>query len=78
MATPTRMVVHFDDGTSVDVPLTGMSSVFMNEAAAIKCGHRPPYQPGPPAGARGGTGGDAAATTMGGTCYYVNGGIVCP
>ena len=76
MATPTRMVIYFDDGTSVDIPLTGMSSAFMNEAAAIKCGHRPPYHPGPPPG-RGGSGGDTV-TTMGDTCYYVNGVIVCP
>ena len=77
MATPTSMVVHFDDGTSVEIPLKGMSSAFMNEAAAIKCGHRPPYQPGPPPG-RGGGSTDGTVTTMGDTCYYVNGIIVCP
>lgn len=81
MATPTRMVIYYDDGTSVEVPLGGMSSVFMNEAAAVKCGHRPPYNQGPPPGSGSGSGNAAGSTTMtatGGTCYYVNGVIVCP
>ena len=71
MPTPTRMVIHFDDGTSMEIPLVGMSSVFMNEAAAVKCGRRPPYQQGPPPD-------ETTVTTLEGTCYYVNGVIVCP
>jgi hypothetical protein len=78
MATPTRMVIHFDDGTSIEVSLAGMSSVFMNEAAAVKCGHRPPYQQGPPPKGGSAPAGATTMTAMGGSCYYLNGVIICP
>ena len=75
MATATKIVVHFDDGSTMEASVAGMSSVFFNEAAAIKCGHRPPYQNGPPP-----SGGGTVTTTSGGggTCYYYNGVIICP
>jgi hypothetical protein len=79
MATPTKIVVHFDDGTTTEIPIGGMSSVFLNESAAVGCGHRPPYKQGAPPSKRGGAGsGTVAAMSEGESCYYVNGVIVCP
>ena len=89
MATPTRIVVYFDDGTQTEISVRGMSSVFFNQAAAVKCGRRPPYKQGPPPN---GGSGDGEMTLMateddgqngdgngdGDSCYYVNGMIVCP
>jgi hypothetical protein len=62
MATPTRIVVYFDDGTQTEIPVDGMSSVFLRENAAVKCGHRPPYKKGPPP--NGSTGSDSTISTM--------------
>ncbi|HEY0809555.1 MAG TPA: hypothetical protein VGD49_05300 [Longimicrobiales bacterium] len=90
MATPTRIVVYFDDGTSIDIPVAGMSSVFLKEADALKCGHKKPWTNPPTGGAatlmsassggEGGSGGGGGgdATIQGGQCYYYNGVIVCP
>jgi hypothetical protein len=87
MAKPTKIVVHFDDGTTTDIPAQGVGSIFMNEGKAKKCGHNPPYGPPPHshaggsgAGGGGGSGGSGsdAVTLMSGSCYMVNGVIVCP
>jgi hypothetical protein len=90
MATPTKIVVYFDDGTTTEIPVRGMSSVFLKENAAVKCGHRPPYKQGPPPnGASGGSmttemtlmatdDGESRSGEGGESCYYVNGIIVCP
>ena len=83
MPTPTRIVVHFDDGTTQDINVSGISSVFLKESAAVKCGHRPPYKQGPPpvgGGASTSSGGDSTVTAASdsGSCYWVNGVIVCP
>ena len=91
MATPTKIVVYFDDGTQTEIPVGGMSSVFLKEAAAVKCGRRPPYKQGPPNNGNGGSSMIGEATLMataddgrdddsrsGDACYWVNGIIVCP
>lgn len=78
MPTPTKIVVHFDDGTSREIPVGGMSSVYFNEAAARRAG-REWRQETPPGTRNGGdNGGDVAAMADGESCYYVNGVIVCP
>lgn len=87
MAKPTKIVVHFDDGTTTDIPAKGVGSIFMNEAKAKKCGHNPPYGK-PPHAAAGNAGGNAGGSesesgTMslmdtGESCYIINGVIVCP
>jgi hypothetical protein len=94
MATPTKIVVYFDDGTQTEIPVGGMSSVFFRETAAVKCGRRPPYKKGPPP--NNGNGGSSLTGEMtlmataddggdgesrsgdGDACYYINGIIVCP
>ena len=85
MAKPTKIVVHFDDGSTTDIPAQGVGSIFMNEGKAKKCGHNPPYGPPPHApahgaGGAGGTasGGDTLTAMAGEQCYIVNGVIVCP
>ena len=80
MATVTKIVVHFDNGTTQEIPMAGMTSLFVNEAAAVKCGHNPPYKQPPTGGdsSGGGGGGGGVSTMEGGTCYYWNGVIVCP
>ena len=84
MAKPTKIVVHYDDGTTTDIPAQGVGSIFMNEGQARKCGHNPPY--GKPPQANGGVNAAAADTTATGdvslmageSCYIINGVIVCP
>jgi hypothetical protein len=92
MAKPTKIVVYFDDGTQTEIPVGGMSSVFLRENAAVKCGHRPPYKKGPPPKNGNGDSTVGAMTLMataddtesrsgdgdGDACYYINGIIVCP
>jgi hypothetical protein len=93
MATPTKIVVHFDDGTQTEIPVAGMSSVFFKESAAVKCGRRPPYKKGPPRKNGNGDssltgevtlmataddGGDGDDSRSGDSCYWINGIIVCP
>jgi hypothetical protein len=85
MAKPTKIVVHFDDGTTTDIPAQGVGSIFMNEGKARKCGHNPPYgKPPHGTGNAGGAVGTAAsddtltAMAAGEQCYIVNGVIVCP
>jgi hypothetical protein len=90
MAKPTRIVVYFDDGTQTDIPVSGMSSVFLRENAAVKCGHRPPYKKGPPPNGNSASmigevslmatadDGDDRESRSGDACYYVNGVIICP
>ena len=83
MAKPTKIVVHFDDGTTTDIPAQGVGSIFMSEAKAKKCGHNPPYGKPPHAaatatGETAETGGTVSAMDTGDNCYIVNGVIVCP
>jgi hypothetical protein len=88
MPKPTKVVIHFDDGTSYETPAQGVGSIFMNEGKAKKCGHNPPYGKPPGNSNAGGTSGaGTGGTTEGGTvslmdtgdsCYIVNGVIICP
>lgn len=89
MAKPKAIVVWFDDNTSYHIDPSTVSSIFINETAAKNAGrpgpHRMPEEKGPIRGPYKDTpappydGADAmAATTAEGTCYYVNGIIVCP
>ncbi|HEX6559833.1 MAG TPA: hypothetical protein VF021_10235 [Longimicrobiales bacterium] len=91
MAKPTAIVVWFDDNTRYHIDPAAVRSLFINEAAAARCGHKPPHAvPGPAAPvkgpfndtagppAAGGGGGQTLAAADAGTCYYVNGMIICP
>lgn len=49
MAKATRIVVHFDDGTSHDIDVAKTGSIFLKESKAKKCGHNPPYNKPPKA-----------------------------
>lgn len=90
MAKITKVVLHFDDGNTHNVDPASASSIFLNEAAAVKCDHHPPYGKPPGSsttfsalstttegGSTGGSGG-TGATPQGETCYEINGVIVCP
>ena len=90
MPQATKIVVHFDDGSTFEIDPATTSSIFIGEANAKKCGHRPPWRtPGngsPSTGNLAETTDAAAASTdsteaarlLGGSCYYVNGVIYCP
>jgi hypothetical protein len=90
MAKPTKIVVHFDDGTTQDIPADGVGSIFLNEPAAVKCGHKPPYGKPPHTSdttmatafststSGSGSGGGGNASTQGTSCYLIQGIIVCP
>ena len=81
MPKATKIVIHFDDGTSYDIDPASAGSIFTSEAKAKKCNHNPPYGKPPKGGGTAG-GGTAADTTtaaaLEGTCYFINGVIVCP
>ena len=47
MAKATRIVVHFDDGTTHDIDVEKTGSIFLKESKAKKCGHNPPYNKPP-------------------------------
>lgn len=73
MPQATKVVIHFDDGSTYEVQAASFGSLFTSEAKAKKCGHNPPYGKPPGAGA-----GAVAAADDSGTCYLINGVIICP
>lgn len=89
MPKATKIVVHYDDGSTWEAEASRTGSIFMNEAKAIACGHHPPYDR-PSYNANGMSAltanGTASSSTSAagddeaeaGTCYYVNGVIFCP
>lgn len=85
MPKATKFVVHFDDGSTYEIPAEAAGSIFNGEEKAKKCGHKPPYKKPPKT--------DAAATadtaltaettatedtTMESGCFVLNGVVVCP
>jgi hypothetical protein len=86
MVKATKIVVYFDDGSTHEVQADKASSVFLKESAAVKCGHNPPYGKPPKststtlsAMSSTETGGDeTTVNAQAGTCYMINGVIVCP
>jgi hypothetical protein len=93
MAKLTALSFWFDDGTRYDIDPGAVRSIFTGQGAAGQCGHHGPYEtPGPnspvkgpfpdhqpphsPAATPGETRTNLAAA--GGSCYWVNGVIVCP
>jgi hypothetical protein len=91
MPKATKLVVHFDDGSTYEIPAEGTGSIFLKEEKAKKCGHNPPYKKPPKKGDGGATDTAAADATadetapadttmmaMEGSCYIINGLVVCP
>lgn len=84
MPNPTKIVVHFDDGSTTDIDAAGVGSIYFNEPSAIASGHNPPYRTsqngssGSEVNSLMSTTDDASADESDGSCYYVNGMIVCP
>jgi hypothetical protein len=82
MPKATKLVVHFDDGTTYEIPAEGTGSIFLNEEKAKKCGHNPPYKKPPKNGEAGttavATDEPLTASLMETACYWHNGVIVCP
>jgi hypothetical protein len=90
MPTATKIVVHFDDGTTFEIPAAGTVYIFLNEPKARKCGHKPPYKKPPKpedeavsllsadSTTTGTSAGATEAQVMEGSCYEINGVIVCP
>lgn len=94
MPKATKVVVHFDDGSTYEVPIDKFGSLFTNEAKARKCGHKPPWGNPPNSGGGGGSTDTATlglmstgesttptddSTQEGETsCYLVGGVVICP
>jgi len=94
MPKPTAIVIWFDDNTCFNIDPSRVNSVFVTESAAMDCGHEPPYEkpgpdspvkgpinnpPPPPSAAKsGGASSDTSMSALEGTCYYINGVIICP
>ena len=79
MASLSKIVLHFSDGSSHEVqPGTG-KSIYTHEQRARKCGHEVP--PKPENARAGSSTGDAgatlSATAESGKCYWVNDVLVC-
>jgi hypothetical protein len=78
MAKATRIVIVFDDGTTYETDVSRFGSLFTSQQQAERCKHFPPYGK-PPANDDG-----TSATTLAeaepteGSCYVVNGVIICP
>lgn len=87
MAEVAKVLIIFDDGTTHEVLPGEASSIFLNEDAAKKCGHKKPWKDPPKKGStatttfaamsESGTTGGTAGTQGGTTCYYVNGVVIC-
>ena len=79
MPVPVKVLITFDDGSTLEHTLEGISSIFVNEAAARRCNRNPPYKQGAK-NTDSGSGDTLMATGGGGggQCYYVNGMIFCP
>ena len=87
MPKATKVVLHFDDGTTYEIPADGTGSIFLKEEKAKKCGHNPPYKK-PPKKTDEAAAPDTATTeaespeptmmAMEGSCYLINGVVVCP
>lgn len=91
MPKATKLVVHFDDGSTHEIPANGTGSIFLKEEKAKKCGHNPPYEK-PPKKSDGSVTNTSTMSLMAdtttepepepepeeGSCYEINGVIVCP
>ena len=88
MPKPTKIVIYFDDGSTYETPTDKFGSLFIGQASAEKCKHYPPYGK-PPGQSRDSQSSDTASTdsttalsaeagAMEGSCYLINGVIVCP
>jgi hypothetical protein len=85
MPKATKLVVHFDDGSTYEIPAQGTGSIFLKEEKARKCGNKPPYKKPPKTdeAEASGTMSLLSDTTTEpapeeSTCYEINGVIVCP
>lgn len=83
MPRATKIVIHFDDGSTHEVDPSKYGSIFSNEARARGCNHNPPYGNPPQNSGSGSTTTLMSSTTAegdtdaGGGCYYINGVVVC-
>jgi hypothetical protein len=85
MPKATKLVVHFDDGSTYEIPAEGTGSIFLNEVKAKRCGHNPPYGKPPKTNGTSDSGTLSLMSdetpelqTMEGSCYIINGMVVCP
>lgn len=79
MASLSKIVLHFSDGSSREVLPGAGKSIYTHEQRARKCGHQVPPKP-EQAGAGSSTGDAGAtlsATAEAGKCYWVNDVLVC-
>ena len=79
MASLSKIVLHFADGSTHEVQPGAGKSIFTHEPRARKCGHEVPPKP---QNAQAGSSTDAAGATLSATsdsgkCYWVNDVLVC-
>lgn len=79
MASLSKIVLHFADGSTHDVQPGAGKSIYTHEQRARKCGHEVPPKPeNAQAGrATNDAGATLSATAAGGKCYWVNDVLVC-
>ena len=76
MAKATKILIVFDDGTTFETDATKVGSLFTSQQQAERCKHFPPY--GKPPEKDADTTITSAAEPTEGSCYIINGVVVCP
>ena len=67
-----KIVLHFDDGSTYTVEPGNGKSIFTSEARARRCGYEPPYGKEPTAGTT-----ESTTRTVADGCVWVGNTLVC-
>lgn len=67
-----KIVLHFDDGSTYTVEPGNGKSIFTSEARAQRCGYEPPYGKPPEEGAA-----ESTTRNSGDACFWLDGVLVC-
>lgn len=76
MANLTKILLVFDDGSTFETDATKVGSLYTTQQQAERCKHFPPY--GKPPAPSGETTTTTEQLPEEGSCYIINGVVVCP
>jgi hypothetical protein len=78
MAKATKILIVFDDGTTYETDASKVGSLYTSQQQAERCKHFPPYGKPPEKNGEATTASATEETAMEGSCYIINGVVVCP